>query len=220
MSKSLGNVVKLRDSHTRVDAEALRLFFLSSHYRNELTFGESALLEAERRLEYFYETLARVDERLAVREVKASTGTLGESGRFLRAFELSMDDDFNAAEGQAALHGLFTEMNLLLDRPPGADKDRVACTLAELRAEVRPFGQVLGVFQEAPARWLERRRERLVARRGLDQAHIESLIAERAAARKAKDWARADAQRDALAALGVELRDGSGGTSWKVREEP
>jgi cysteinyl-tRNA synthetase len=220
MSKSLGNVVKLRDALARVDAEALRLFFLSSHYRNELTFGESALLEAERRLEYFYETLARVDERLALREVKPSAGTLGETGRFLKAFELSMDDDFNAAEGQASLHGLFTEMNLLLDRPPGADRDQVASTLAELRAEVRPFGQVLGIFQETPARWLLRRRERLVARRGLDPAQIETLIAERAAARKVKDWARADAQRDALLALGVELRDGSGGTVWKVREAP
>lgn len=218
MSKSLGNVVKLRDALTRVDAEALRLFFLASHYRNELTFSEAGLLEAEQRLEYFYETLARVDERLGLREVRASA-TLGESGRFLRAFEQSMDDDFNAAEGQAALHGLFTEMNNLLDKPPVADRDRVACTLAELRANVRPFAQVLGILQEAPARWLERRRERLVQRRGLDKAHIEALIAERTAARKARDWARADAQRDALAALGVEVRDGSSGTSWKVRDE-
>jgi cysteinyl-tRNA synthetase len=218
MSKSLGNVVKLRDALARVDAEALRLFFLSSHYRNELTFSETGLLEAEQRLEYFYETLARVDERLGQGEVP-SASPLAESGRFLRAFEQSMDDDFNVAEGQAALHALFTEMNLLLDRPPVADRARVACTLGALRAEVQPFGQVLGLFQEAPARWLERRRERLVQRRGLDKAHIEALIAERAAARKARDWARADAQRDALGALGVELRDGSGGTSWKVREE-
>ncbi len=220
MSKSLGNVVKLRDALAQVDAEALRLFFLSSHYRNELTFSETGLTDAERRLEYFYETLQRVDERLGLRDVKAAVGTLGETDRFRRAFEQSMDDDFNAAEAQAALHALFTEMNLLLDRPPVTDRDRVAATLGALRAEVRPFGQVLGVFQETPSRWLERRRERLVERRGLDRAEIETLIAERAAARKARDWARADAQRDALAALGVELRDGASGTSWKVRDEP
>jgi cysteinyl-tRNA synthetase len=219
MSKSLGNVVRLRDALARVDAEALRLFFLSSHYRNPLVFSDVALTEAERRLEYFYETLQRVDERLALREVQTAT-TLGDSGRFLRAFERSMDDDFNAAEGQAALHALFTEMNLLLDRPPVTDRDRVACTLAELRAEVRPFGQVLGIFQQSPPRWLEQRRDRLVERRGLDRARIEALIAERAAARKARDWARADAQRDALATLGVELRDGAAGTAWKVRDEP
>ncbi len=219
MSKSLGNVVRLRDALARVDAEALRLFFLSSHYRNPLVFSEAALTEAERRLEYFYETLQRVDERLALREVQMAA-TLGDSGRFLRAFERSMDDDFNAAEGQAALHALFTEMNLLLDRPPVTDRDRVACTLAELRAEVRPFGQVLGIFQQSPARWLEWRRDRLVERRGLDRARIEALIAERAAARKARDWARADALRDALATLGVELRDSAAGTAWKVRDEP
>ncbi len=219
MSKSLGNVVPLREALKKVDAEALRLFFLSSHYRNPLVFSEAALIEAERRLEYFYETLQRVDERLALREVQRSA-TLGDSGRFLRAFERSMDDDFNAAEGQAALHALFTEMNLLLDRPPVTDRDRVACTLAELRAEVRPFGQVLGIFQQAPARWLERRRERLVERRGLDRARMEALIAERAAARTARDWARADALRDALATLGVELRDSAAGTAWKVRDEP
>jgi len=220
MSKSLGNVVKLRDALATVDAEALRLFFLSSHYRNPLTFSETGLTDAERRLEYFYETLQRVDERLGQRQVQAAAGALGQPGRFLRAFEESMDDDFNAAEGQAALHALFSEMNLLLDRPPVTDREKVASTLAALRAEVRPFGQVLGVFQESPARWLERRRERLIERRGLDKAHIEALIAERAAARKARDWARADAQRDALATLGVELRDGAAGTSWKVRDEP
>ena len=220
MSKSLGNVVKLRDALARMDAEALRLFFLSSHYRNELTFSEMGLTDAERRLEYFYETLQRVDERLGLRAVQTSAGTLGETGRFLRAFEQSMDDDFNAAEAQAALHALFTEMNLLLDRPPVTDRDRVLATLAELRAEVRPFGQVLGVFQEAPARWLERRRERLVERRGLDRVHIEKLIQDRSALRQARDWKGADQARDALAALGVELRDGPGGTSWKVRDEP
>ncbi len=220
MSKSLGNVVKLRAALAQVDAEALRLFFLSSHYRNELTFSETGLIDAERRLEYFYETLQRVDERLGLRAVQPSAGTLGEPDRFRRAFEQSMDDDFNAAEGQAALHALFTEMNLLLDRPPVTDRERVACTLAALRAEVRPFGEVLGVLQQPPARWLERRRERLVERRALDRARIEALVAERTDARQARDWARADAQRDALAALGVELRDGPGGTSWKVRDEP
>ena len=217
MSKSLGNVVKLREALARVDAEALRLFFLSSHYRNPLAFAEDGLIEAEQRLEYFYETLVRVDERLGIRQIQKGS-TVGETGRFLRAFEEAMDDDFNAAQGQAALHGLFTEMNVLLDRPPTPDRDRVACTLAELRAEVRPFGQVLGIFQEAPAHWLDRRRDRRVAERGLDRGRIETLIADRATARKARDWARADAVRDELAALGVELRDGSGGTVWKVRD--
>jgi cysteinyl-tRNA synthetase len=71
MSKSLGNVVRLRDALARVDAEALRLFFLSSHYRSSLTFSEAALIEAERRLQYFYETLLRAQEG-PVRSLPAS----------------------------------------------------------------------------------------------------------------------------------------------------
>ncbi len=219
MSKSLGNVVRLRDALARVDAEALRLFFLSSHYRNPLVFTDGALIDAERRLEYFYETLVRVDERLG--SAKAHTAEpLGDPSRFVRAFESSMDDDFNAAEGQAPLHALFGEINLLLDGPPGADRERVARTLAELRTQVRPFAEVLGIFQQPPAQWLQRRRDRLVERRGLDRSRIEALIAERSAARKGRDWAQADALRDALATLGVELRDGPAGTTWKVRDEP
>ena len=65
MSKSLGNVVRLRDALAKVDAEALRLFFLSSHYRNGLAFSDEALAAAEARVQYFYETLERIDERPA-----------------------------------------------------------------------------------------------------------------------------------------------------------
>jgi len=215
MSKSLGNVVRLRDALVRVDAEALRLFFLSSHYRSALTFSEAALIEAERRLEYFYETLLRAEERRGAGPGPAGEPP-GDAERFRRAFEEAMDDDFNTAQGQAHLHGLFSEMNLVLDRPPGRDREAVARTLAGLLAEVKPFREVLGILEEPPSRWLERRRDRLVARRGLDRARIESQVAERSAARKARDWPRADAVREQLQAMGVEVRDSAAGTTWKV----
>jgi len=219
MSKSLGNVVQLRDALARVDAEALRLFFLSSHYRSSLTFSETALIDAERRLEYFYETLLRAEERLGSGPLPGGAAP-GDPGRFRRAFEQAMDDDFNTAQGQAALHGLFSELNLVLDLAPGRDREGVARALAGLVAEVKPFREVLGILQERPARWLERRRDRLVARRGLDRTRIEALLAERAAARKARDWTRADAVRDQLQAMGVEVRDGPSSTLWKVLDAP
>jgi len=76
---------------------------------------------------------------------------------------------------------------------------------------------VLGILGSDPTAWLERRRDRLVQQRGLDRARIESLLAERAAARKAKDFQRSDALRADLDALGVEVRDGPAGTAWKVK---
>jgi cysteinyl-tRNA synthetase len=216
MSKSLGNVVRLRDALAKVDGEALRLFFLSSHYRNGLAFSDDALADAEKRVEYFYETLQRADERLGGREVKP--GPLhGEPAAYLQAFEASMDDDFNTPGALAALSALFGEMNELLDHPPVPDRAMVMRTLAASRALVPAMGAVLGILGSPPATWLERRRDRLVRQRGLDRERIEALLAERGAARKAKDFARADAIRDELLGLGVELRDGPTGTLWKVR---
>ncbi len=216
MSKSLGNVVRLRDALAKVDAEALRYFFVTSHYRNGLDFSDEALSDAEKRMEYFYETLQRVDERLGGREVKP--GPLqGDPDAHLRAFEESMDDDFNTAGALAALSGLFNGMNELLDHPPVPDRATVVRTLATLRAVVPRMGNVLGVLGRPPAAWLERRRDRLVRQRGLDRERIEAMLAERAQERKAKDFARSDAIRDELLRLGVELRDGPGGTQWKVR---
>jgi len=216
MSKSLGNVVRLRDALEKVDGEALRLFFLSSHYRNGLAFSDDALSDAEKRMEYFYETLQRVDERLAGREVKPGP-VHGDPDAHLRAFEQAMDDDFNTAGALAALSGLFGQINEVLDRPPVPDKATVLRTLAALRALVPTMGNVLGVLGSSPGTWLERRRDRLVKQRGLQRGSIESLLAERTEARKAKDFARSDAIRDRLLAMGVELRDGPAGTTWKVR---
>jgi cysteinyl-tRNA synthetase len=216
MSKSLGNVVRLRDALAKVDGEALRLFFLSSHYRNGLAFSDEALADAEKRMEYFYETLQRVDERLVGREVKP--GPLqGDPDTHLRAFEQAMDDDFNTAGALAALSGLFGQMNEFLDRPPVTDRAMVARTLSSLRAVASRMGAVLGLLAHPPAAWLERRRDRLVRQRGLDSGRILALLGERAEARRQKDFARSDAIRDGLLEMGVELRDGPSGTQWKVR---
>ncbi|MBF5041463.1 cysteine--tRNA ligase [Aggregicoccus sp. 17bor-14] len=215
MSKSLGNVVHLRDALDRVDAEALRSFFVSTHYRSPLSFADKSLADAETRMEYFYETLRKVDERVGGKDF--GKGALhGEPGRFLAEFEAAMDDDFNTAGALASLSGLFNLMNELCDRPPVKDKALVGRTLQALRADVGRIGGVLGLFGDAPAEWLLRRRERAVRERGIDVAEVERLIAARGAARAGKDFAEADRVRGALKALGVEIMDTPAGTTWKV----
>src|SRR5690606_27306856 len=136
MSKSLGNVVRLRDALERVDPEALRLFFLSTHYRNPLSFSERSLHDAEIRMEYFYETIRRVDEHIAGKDFGGGP-VHGEPGRFLQAFETSMDDDFNVPGAMAAVSGLFALLNELLDKPPVKDRALVGRTLQALRGDVR-----------------------------------------------------------------------------------
>jgi cysteinyl-tRNA synthetase len=220
MSKSLGNVVRLRDALTRVDAEALRSFFLSTHYRAQLAFSDKSLADAEARLEYFYETLRKLDERLAGKDVGA--GPLhGDPGRFLASFHEAMSDDFNFPGALAVVAGLFTELNLLCDRPPTKDRAVVGRTLLALREVVREISRGTGLFEQPPLAWLEARRTRQVAARGIDASQVERLLQARSAARAARNFPEADRARQALAALGVELMDTPAGTTWKVTaEEP
>ena len=219
MSKSLGNVVRLRDALAKVDAEALRFFFLSTHYRHPLNFADKAIADAELRMEYFYETLRKVDERVAGKDF--GKGPLhGEPGKFLKEFEAAMDDDFNAPHGLAALSGLFGLMNELTDKPPVKDKALVGRTLQALREDVRKVSGVMGLFEDDPGQWLLRRRERAVRERGIDVAQVERLITERNEARKAKNFAEADRLRGELKTKGVEIMDTAGGTTWKVAPPP
>ncbi len=216
MSKSLGNVVRLRDALERVDPEALRYFFLSTHYRNPLSFSDKSLADAEARMEYFYETLRKVDAKIPPGTEFVQGPFLGEPGRYLAEFQAAMDDDFNCAGALAPLSGLFAQLNELVEKPPSKDKMLVGRTVLELRELVRRISKVLGLFEDQPSSWLTRRRDRAVRQRGLDLSKIEQLIIERNQARAAKDWKQSDRARDELKGLGVEIMDGPEGTSWKV----
>ncbi len=215
MSKSLGNVVRLRDALEKVDPEALRFFFLTTHYRQQLSFAEKALGDAEGRMEYFYETLKKVDERLAGKDFGPGP-VHGEPERFLREFDEAMSDDFNFAGALAAVSGVFNELNVLADKPPVKDKALVGRSLKALREIVAKMSVALGLFEAKADDWLLARRDRQVAALGLDAKKIEALIAARNDARKAKNFAEADRVRGELKALRVEIMDTPQGTTWKV----
>ncbi len=219
MSKSLGNVVRLRDALQQVDPEGLRYFFLSTHYRQQLAFGEKALADAETRMEYFYETLRKVDERISGKEFEP--GALnGEPNRFLSEFDQQVSDDFNFPGGLGVLSGLFAELNALTDKPKIKDKAMVGRTLVALRDVVRKIAGALGLFESEPSSWLLRLRDRQVALRALDTTKIESMIAARNEARAAKNFAESDRLRDELKGIGIEIMDNPSGTTWKVSVVP
>jgi cysteinyl-tRNA synthetase len=215
MSKSLGNIVKLRDALDTVDPEALRLFFISTHYRNPLGFAEKTIADTEARMEYFYETLKKVDDRIEGKEFVHGPFH-GDPLQFRRELEAAMDDDFNVAGALAPVQALFAAMNELTDKPPVKDKAMVGRTLVALREEVRRISSALGLFEDDPAAWLLRRRDRAVKQKGIDRAKVEAIILQRQEARKAKNFAESDRLRDEAKALGVELMDTAAGTTWKV----
>ncbi|HTN53908.1 MAG TPA: cysteine--tRNA ligase [Anaeromyxobacter sp.] len=208
MSKSLGNFFTIRDVLARFDAEGLRFFLLGTQYRRDFNFSDQVLGEAEKRLGALYETLEKADA-LGADAPPAPAGALVEGALS------ALDDDFNTPQVLALVADAFTAANALADRK-GKKSPEDRARLAGFARDAREVGRTLGVLQRRPEEALLALRTRAAARRGIDPTAVEARIAERAAARVARDFARSDAIRDELLSQGVALMDGPRGTTWKV----
>ena len=185
MSKSLGNVVTTRDAVQRHKPEVVRFFLLRSHYRSQFQFAEEQIVEARSALTRLY---------TALRDTPSDGAPLDWDEPHAARFAAAMDDDFNTPIAVAAMFDLASEVNRT--RSPA------------LARQLLGLGGVLGLLQRPPAEFL----------RGgspTDSARIDALIAERSAAKKSRNFAEADRIRAALAAEGIVLEDGAGGTIWR-----
>ena len=192
MSKSLGNFFTLRDVLKEHDSETLRFFLMSAHYRSQLSYSQDNITQAKAALERLYTALRGV-------EVDHSAD-LGHGG-YLARFEAAMNDDLNVPEAFSVLFDVAREINR--NKDDAAEASKLAFVLKGL-------GAILGMLQSDPDAYLKGGNDN-----DDEAAEIEALIKQRNDARAAKDWAAADAARDALTAMGVVLEDGAGGTTWR-----
>ena len=206
MSKSLGNFLTIEAALSKVSTpEVLRQVLLSSHYRMALDFSTQKLAEAEKGLARIYETLARADEAIG-----DGTVDVTDDSSFILQFREAMDDDCNTPRALGMIFDGVRHMNRELDAGQIMEA-------AILRSEIAKMGGVLGLLQESPAQFLEHQKQTGLAEASLTPEAIEALIAERAAARKEKNFQRADEIRAQLAEQGVLLKDGPTGTTWTVK---
>ena len=226
MSKSLGNVFNCDQIAAAVGGEALRFFCVSHHYRSPVDFEVQAtgggvrflsLEGADRSVARFYEALQRADAFVAQGGDGGAGTTLDVVDHVQNARD-ALADDFNAPVVVAELHGALTRLNGLLDEGKGMDKQARRRTIAKLARDLRTCGAAIGVLWQAPAVYLAERRARLVRVKQIDISAVEAKLGERTAARAAKDFARADAIRGELAALGVAVHDTPGGSDWSVQD--
>ncbi|OBX02360.1 cysteine--tRNA ligase [Gallibacterium genomosp. 3] len=191
MSKSLGNFFTIRDVLQHYDAESVRYFLLTAHYRSQLNYSEENLKLAHSALERLYTALRGTDATIA------PAG--GED--FVDAFKAAMDDDFNTPGALSVLFDMARELNKLkAEQQPQADA---------FAARMRELAGVLGLLYQDPETFLQA---------GLDDDEtqvIEALIQQRNQARVNKDWAAADAARDKLKEMGVVIEDSASGTTWR-----
>ena len=191
MSKSLGNFFTIRDVLNHYNAEAVRYFLLTAHYRSQLNYSEENLNLAQGALERLYTALRGTDQ--------SAVAFGGEN--FVETFREAMDDDFNTPNALSVLFEMAREINKLK-----AEDVEKANGLA---ARLRELGAILGLLQQEPEKFLQ-------AGSNDDEVEkIEALIKQRNEARAAKDWAAADAARNELTAMGIVLEDGANGTTWR-----
>ena len=199
MSKSLGNFRTVREIGEQYDLQVLRFFMLNAHYRSPLNFSADLMESSKNALERITDAAARLRDRQAAATVQEATEDekklMQEEAAFVTKFEESMDDDFNTADALAAVFELVKFANTNVQE--GSSKEFAGHTLEVMTK----FCDVLGLT-------LEKKEEIL-------DEEIENLIAERQAARKAKDFARADEIRGLLLDKGIELKDTREGVKWK-----
>jgi cysteinyl-tRNA synthetase len=205
MSKSLGNFVTIRQALEQHPADALRLYLLQTHYRSPLEFAEDGIGEAQAGIVRMYETLQRAD-------ADGGDATDGAHARTCRTeVRQALADDLNTPRAIAALHDAVRAVNRLADAGKAAEARGVARALRESAA-------LLGILQRDPAEALEADRAACARSAGLSDAAIEGLLEERRAARKSRDFKRADDIRKSLADAGIELKDNPDGTTtWAAR---
>lgn len=199
MSKSLGNFFTVREIGEKYDLQVLRFFMLSAHYRSPLNFSAELMEAAKNGLERIITAVARLDQMLKASTMEELTEeektVLSEAEEFVTKFETAMEDDFNTADAISAVFELVKLSNI------NAKETSSKTLLTELKKKIVTLCDVLGIITEKKEEMLD--------------SDIEALIEERQAARKAKNFARADEIRNQLLEKGIILEDTRQGVVWK-----
>ena len=199
MSKSLGNFFTVREIEEKYDLQVLRFFMLSAHYRSPLNFSEELMESARAGLERILtccENLRHLMDNVTAKKLNEDERKiLDEAEKFREKFENAMDDDFNTADAVSSVFELVKFVNTHVS------ENSSESFLAQMLARIEALCDILGIITT-------RKQEEL-------DFDIDSLIAERQAARKEKNFARADEIRDELLARGIILEDTREGVKWK-----
>lgn len=197
MSKSLGNIVTLKNLFSQFHPEALKLYLLTCHYRSPLEFSDVGIGEAANGLDRLYRVLFCVPD-----------GDEKEEGDYVKRFEGAMDQDFNTAKALAVIFDAVKEANRCVVK---ADQLKKAIQLKNL---ILKLSKTLGLLSLKPEDYFQS----LPGMENVDCRKIEELIAKRQEARRKKNFQAADQIRDQLKGMGVLLEDSQDGTSWRLKK--
>lgn len=197
MSKSLNNFFTLRSVLDNYDAESVRFFLTSSHYRSQLNYSQENLGQARAGLERLYISLRNVEL------IKTSL----KDNSFVTRFEKAMNDDFNCPEAISVIFEIAKKINLI--------KSTDVKQAGQLAFILVKLGEILGIAQQQPENFFQGNLTNNCENNDDLATQVEALIAQRKQARADKNWASADEARNKLAEMNIVLEDGSSGTTWR-----
>lgn len=205
MSKSLGNFFTVRDILKKYDGEVVRFFMLSAHYRNPINFADTLMEQAKSAVERVYTCIDNLEFLLQNSEDRELTDSEKEYSKTLddckAKFIAAMDDDLNTADAIAAIFDIVYASNTAL-----SNENKNAKAIVEKTLDlIHELGGVLGLFQKTQEKSID--------------AEVEELIEKRNKARSEKNWAEADAIRDKIKAMNIELKDTPMGVKWNYISE-
>jgi cysteinyl-tRNA synthetase len=236
MSKSLGNFVTIKQIYERNDPEAFRYFLLGVQYRGPIQFDTEKLesgrvvfpgvIEAEKRVDYLYQTVARLEaiatevtpDKIIAKELTAALNLARDAKKRMNK---ALDEDLNTPVALGVIADLAKAANEICDLVGKRKKDESlqrnsGGVARELLAALRACFEPLGMLQTPGDAYRDRTQARRLGLLGRTAAWVEERLADRTAAREAKDFPRSDAIRAELSALEIEVADGASGSTWRV----
>jgi cysteinyl-tRNA synthetase len=213
MSKSLGNFMTIKDALKLYSPEAIRYFILSSHYRSPVDFSDQTLQAAQTGINRLYNTVRKLrieleDDFPQAGDDIVAPGKISTLEDYRIDFKNAMDDDFNTPQALATLFSLVKEINRTLDN----DEDKSGGnlnTLIAMDSIIREFaGDVLGILPDTMAK---------LQQGNLIEDLVKTLLTIRQDFRTDKNWEKADALRDRLQDIGIEIEDGPDHTTWRLK---
>jgi cysteinyl-tRNA synthetase len=223
MGKSLGNVINVEDALASFPAQALRLYYLQSHYRSPLPWGAEALPDALAMVSRLYEAREVAESMEGDEPAAAVVKDLGEDAvaayelgvGFRAKFDEALDEDFNTAQALGHLFELARAVNRLGNHKKA--KKRARAVVQPALDAFALVARATGIMGQPTGEFLDEVRNKRLAAMGLLRGDIERLISERDALRRDKRWAEADQLRAELDQKGIVVMDGPAGAEWRVR---
>ncbi len=219
MSKSVGNIISLREFATQYPPEVYKWMILSSHYRSVLDFGDEAILRAISSLAKIYSSMSLAEEYFSLLELTEADLKKAEIDLNLKSAQESvakaLNDDFNTPEVWAVLYEVLRNYNTKVKRGAQATAGIVALSKVFL-IWIRDLGLLMSLFQKSPQDFLVELDDLLLLKKNILRSHVDQLVRARAEARAMKDFAKSDELRQELLALGISVMDLPKGSFWEV----